>query len=319
MTWSSRGMIIESAPSHAPSHRRLHTRSSRVMSLEPVAGNTTCSKGHVHPPWPTTGILRIAKCESVCGFCQKETKTAANLRKHVAIHIKNEGLNLSIAEGSSGRGRLEMPAAQLERATSTSTTSSSRTSHVYDDDDKMSIASSSQYGYKRPPDSFSPSAVLMSMASRSSYPPYTHQSSYSQPTTPTPITTFSPPPTTSMTGSYHNPHASLPRDPFKTLREHNMSTKSAWTVIPAAEGIRILDYCKSMSVATDDSRRGGRHIPCYNRETIFDEEWQAHMKDVHGVFLIWPETWMKRIEVLDLDGFGGDIGACNEVIMDREA
>jgi len=95
------------------------------MSLEPVAGNTTCSKGHIHPPWPTTGILRIAKCESVCGFCQKETNTAANLRKvgsmapgpsltltradifqHVAIHIKNEGLSLSIAEGSSGRGRL---------------------------------------------------------------------------------------------------------------------------------------------------------------------------------------------------------------------
>ena len=26
--------------------------------------------------------------------------------QHVAIHIKNEGLNLTIAEGSSGRGRL---------------------------------------------------------------------------------------------------------------------------------------------------------------------------------------------------------------------
>jgi hypothetical protein len=100
-----------------------------------------------------------------------------------------------------------------------------------------------------------------------------------------------------------------------------MSTKTAWTVIPAAEGIRILDYCKSMSVAqSDDGSRGrGRgQVPCYNRETIFDEEWQAHMKDVHGVFLIWPETWMKRIEVLDLDVFGGDIGACNEIIMERE-
>jgi hypothetical protein len=51
------------------------------MSLETTLPNTTCSKGHVHPPWPTTGVLRIAKCESVCGFCQKETKTAANLRK----------------------------------------------------------------------------------------------------------------------------------------------------------------------------------------------------------------------------------------------
>jgi len=56
--------------------------------------------------------------------------------------------------------------------------------------------------------------------------------------------------------------------------------------------------------------------PCYNRETIFDEEWQAHMRDVHGVFLLWPETWMRRIEVLDLEPFGGDIGGVNEVIME---
>ena len=40
------------------------------------------------------------------------------------------------------------------------------------------------------------------------------------------------------------------------------------------------------------------------------------MRDVHGVFLLWPDTWMKRIEVLDLDPFGGDIGVCNDVIMD---
>lgn len=73
--------------------------------------------------------------------------------------------------------------------------------------------------------------------------------------------------------------------------------------------------CKSMSVAREGSR-GEERVPCYNRETIFDEEWQTHMKDVHGVFLLWPETWMRRIEVLDLDAFGGDIGACNEVIMD---
>jgi len=41
------------------------------------------------------------------------------------------------------------------------------------------------------------------------------------------------------------------------------------------------------------------------------------MKEVHGVYLLWPETWMKRIEVLDLDDFGGDIGRANEVIMER--
>ena len=58
------------------------------MSLEAALRNTTCSKGHRHPPWNTTGVLRIAKCESVCGFCQKETKTAANLRKVRFLGVK---------------------------------------------------------------------------------------------------------------------------------------------------------------------------------------------------------------------------------------
>ncbi len=79
-----------------------------------------------------------------------------------------------------------------------------------------------------------------------------------------------------------------------------------------------MDLCKSLSVAQHEGSGSSRQqrVPCYHRETIFDEEWQAHMKDVHGVFLLWPETWMRRIEVLDLDAFGGDIEACNEVIMD---
>jgi hypothetical protein len=47
----------------------------------------------------------------------------------------------------------------------------------------------------------------------------------------------------------------------------------------------------------------GTRVPCYNRETIFDEEWQQHMKDVHGVFLLWPDSWMRRVEVLDLVGY----------------
>jgi hypothetical protein len=105
---------------------------------------------------------------------------------------------------------------------------------------------------------------------------------------------------------------SLPRDPFKYLRNHNIGTKQAWTVIPATEGFRILDLCKSLSTAA--SAAEGK-IPCYNRETLFDEEWQTHMKDVHGLFLIWPETWVRRIEVLDLDALGGDIMAVNEVVM----
>ena len=105
----------------------------------------------------------------------------------------------------------------------------------------------------------------------------------------------------------------LPNDPYKHLRNHNIGTKTAWKVIPASEGFRILDLCKSMSTAA--SAAAGT-LPCYNRETLFDEEWQAHMKDVHGVFLIWPETWVRRIEVLDLDEFEGDIVAVNDVVMD---
>jgi hypothetical protein len=101
-------------------------------------------------------------------------------------------------------------------------------------------------------------------------------------------------------------------DPYKHLRNHNIKTRPAWTVIPASEGIRILDLCKSMSTATSAAEG---QVPCYNRETLFDEEWQEHMKDVHGVFLIWPETWVRRIEILDLDAFGGDVVAVNEVVM----
>lgn len=64
-----------------------------------------------------------------------------------------------------------------------------------------------------------------------------------------------------------------------------------------------------------DMEEGGGRVPCYNRETMFDEEWLAHMQNVHGIFLIWPGTWMRRIEVLDLDAFGGDIRACNDFVM----
>jgi len=86
-----------------------------------------------------------------------------------------------------------------------------------------------------------------------------------------------------------------------------------------------VELCKSLSTAVPQTSAmaisgfvitgGETRVPCYNRETIYDEEWQKHMKDVHGVFLLWPETWMRRIEVLDLEVFGGDIESCNDVIM----
>ena len=94
--------------------------------------------------------------------------------------------------------------------------------------------------------------------------------------------------------------------------------------MPAAEGTRVLDLCKSMSVAqvvdspVQDSRGSvvPPRVPCYHRETLYDEEWQAHMRDVHGVFFLWPDTWMRRIEVVDLEPYGGDIGGINNLMMD---
>jgi hypothetical protein len=216
-----------------------------------------------------------------------------------------------------------MPTAQLERGGS-----SSRISLVDDVEDmQLGESSSSAMNYNRPIPStehFSPSAVLMSMArhsggsqSSSSYS-IPRLSSHSQTSSPSPVAAYSHPAT-----SYPlypplrpSPSASTSSDPFHALRRHNLSTKPAWTVIPASEGFRILDLCKSLSVTQSENNEEVR-VPCYNRETIFDEEWQAHMKDVHGVFLLWPETWMRRIEVLNLDAFGGDIEACNEVIMEE--
>jgi hypothetical protein len=90
--------------------------------------------------------------------------------------------------------------------------------------------------------------------------------------------------------------------------------------MPASEGNRVLDLCKSLSVAqvAEGSGRPGiaQRTPCYNRETLFDEEWQAHMRDVHGVFFLWPDTWMRRIEVVDLEPYGGDIGGINNLMME---
>lgn len=86
------------------SSRRQHTPvrnlARRTMSLQGTLGNTTCSKGHLHPPWNTTGVLSIAKCESVCGFCQKETKTAANLRK-VCFMVGNFPISCDVADRNS--------------------------------------------------------------------------------------------------------------------------------------------------------------------------------------------------------------------------
>lgn len=240
-----------------------------------------------------------------------------------------------------------MPMVRAESSVS----SSSRIS-VVEDDESMDvectpshILTSMARGHHFPThvgSEFSPSAALLAMKKSQSHSRSPPRAATSSP--PTPYTLSSHPSphaarplsTSHLQSSSQHPYASfsqhelaefhslspaiqewtsnsLPKDPYKHLRNHNIGTKSAWTAIPASEGFRILDLCKSLSTAA--SAAEGK-VPCYNRETLFDEEWQAHMKDIHGVFLIWPETWVRRIEVLDLDAFGGDIVAVNEVVMD---
>ncbi|TVY87300.1 hypothetical protein LAWI1_G006388 [Lachnellula willkommii] len=140
------------------------------------------------------------------------------------------------------------------------------------------------------------------------------------------------------THTIYPPHLVHHNDPFRPLRERKIRTKTAWTVVPASEGYAIMEFCKSQSVAQHaepgtnaanvfgidvtgnpggaGSGGGGGTIrtPCYNRETLFDEEWMAHMRDVHGLVCVWPETWIRRIEVLDLEPFGGDIGGIGELM-----
>jgi len=167
------------------------------MSYDSLS-NTICNKGHTHPPWNTTGILSIAKCESVCGFCQKETKTAANLRKHVAIHIKNERLNLTIAEGSSGRGRLEILSA------SRSPSSSSVTAIKLDDSDVS-------------PDPTIPHRLQNFSASFPQFQP-----------PPQPRQPRLPLPTDAMTTMYMGVTEQQRTDLFHPVRKFNIGTKIAW-------------------------------------------------------------------------------------------
>ncbi|QSZ36937.1 hypothetical protein DSL72_009028 [Monilinia vaccinii-corymbosi] len=258
----------------------------------------------------------------------KETDTAAKLRKHVAIHIKNEGLNLTIAEAPSGRGRLEVTDYQYSKDSSGSSSHYSLHDHVTPLEDEHPQLT---YSAHSPPYSSYPSASLTSSSSSSSpfttiaqRPPATSSSSYdtcSSHRSPSITTSLScsTTPSSNSTPALSN-YRSLAQgstygltDPFSSLRSHALRTKFEWTVITPSEGFAILDYCKSMSQASSE------HVPCYNRETLFDEEWQNHMRDIHGVYLVWPETWMKRVEVLDLEGVGGRIEGVNDLVMEGKA
>ncbi|ESZ94857.1 hypothetical protein SBOR_4733 [Sclerotinia borealis F-4128] len=312
----SQGHDIKSSVSNQSRRTERESSLPRRMDRESSLPSTTCSRGHTHPPWNITGVLRIAKCESVCGFCMKETDTAAKLRKHVAIHIKNEGLNLTIAEAASGRGRLEVLSHQSSHDTSGSSSHYPSHGHItpLEDEHPQFTYSSHTPSYSSyspappyPPASLTPSpspyttiAQRPLVTSSSSYDPYTSHRSPSSST----ALSYSTAPSPSRTSALSN-YRSLAQssthaltDPFSSLRSHALRTKFEWTVITPSEGFAILDYCKSMSQAHSEQ------VPCYNRETLFDEEWQSHMRDIHGVYLVWPETWMKRVEVLDLEGVG---------------
>ncbi|TGO39475.1 hypothetical protein BHYA_0053g00300 [Botrytis hyacinthi] len=321
----SQGHDIKPSVSHQSRRTERESSLPRRMDRESSLPSTTCSRGHTHPPWNTTGVLRIAKCESVCGFCMKETDTAAKLRKHVSVHIKNEGLNLTIAEAASGRGRLEAPThkSSHERSGSTSHYSSHGNITTLEDEHPQLTYSShtpsySSYSSASLTPSSSPYTSIAQRPLTTSTSSYDSYSSHRSPSSTSGLSysTIPSPNSTSALSNYRSlaqgsTHALS--DPFSSLRSHALRTKFEWTVITPSEGFAILDYCKSLSQAS------GEQVPCYNRETLFDEEWQAHMRDIHGVYLIWPETWMKRVEVLDLEGVGGKIEGVNDLVMEGKA
>ena len=75
-----------------------------------------CQNSNHHHKWPRSGLLSIAKCENIYGFCQshdtnksvKLYKPASALRKHVARHIKNSNLQIELEKCGGGRPRLQM-------------------------------------------------------------------------------------------------------------------------------------------------------------------------------------------------------------------
>lgn len=113
-----------------------------------------------------------------------------------------------------------------------------------------------------------------------------------------------------------NPHLHQPHSYYDTSSSTASSRKGSVVHSPMSASPPHIPNALQREERGDRASGQQQHVPCYNRRVLFDEEWQAHMRDVHGVFLLWPDTWMKRIEVLDLDPFGGDIGVCNDVIMD---
>ncbi|KAA8568991.1 hypothetical protein EYC84_007960 [Monilinia fructicola] len=174
----------------------------------------------------------------------KETDTAAKLRKHVAIHIKNEGLNLTIAEAASGRGRLEVP--------------SQKSTH----DSSGSPSHYTSHGHITPLEDEHPQLTYSAHAP--SYSSYNNSASLTPSSSP--YTTIAQRPLATLSSSYDTCSTHTLTDPFSSLRSHALRTKFEWTVITPSEGFAILDYCKSMSQAS------GEQVPCYNRETLFDEE-----------------------------------------------
>lgn len=68
-----------------------------------------CRKVNHKHEWPSTGVLTIFPCETICSICDsmKEYKPASALRKHVQTHIKKDRLLLSLQRGASGRPKRE--------------------------------------------------------------------------------------------------------------------------------------------------------------------------------------------------------------------
>ncbi|KAH8593407.1 hypothetical protein B0O99DRAFT_627116 [Bisporella sp. PMI_857] len=96
----------------------LKNQASHISAeLNPAASFPCSRRGHLHPRWGQYGEICIQKCENICHFCEKKFATAANLRKHVSLHIKNDNMNLTIRASSSGRSKVGMNRVSVEPGT----------------------------------------------------------------------------------------------------------------------------------------------------------------------------------------------------------
>lgn len=86
-----------------------HYSRRQAGSQSPPEMPCTDSK-HDHGPWPFKGILDIAPCETICGYCPKRSPpkvwpTRHRLRDHVKFHLRQPPLKGQVVIKLMKKGR----------------------------------------------------------------------------------------------------------------------------------------------------------------------------------------------------------------------